>query len=324
MFGALVGLQSRHGQRQPGGGIQVVPCQGSKLVHPGPDHAAKLTTLSALAGLQSRGHAQRAKDELDGIVLHEQDLKLGWGKAVTLPRRALNQTTGGSGGPSQGGKGTFKASPISQSNKYQEATDDWERYLNPTATASPRRTEKQIMTVVMDCSRWHGSPRQLMTRIIDLHGSLCYCAQYRIRRHPCSLYLCAPQFTALWFDMNRPGGFIWNISTARSEYKKEWLLDNVQVYRRRLVRHVTKCSLTLTMVFSPARWSLLCLSAVLYQNCCRQFSRMSRTSGVRTMPSSYGQSWVALTTAVVLGTVLAAPLIAVGWAQVWVHSVATF
>lgn len=54
--------------------------------------------------VQSRGHAQRAKDELDGVVLHDQDLKLGWGKAVTLPARALNQgaTPGSAPLPSKG------------------------------------------------------------------------------------------------------------------------------------------------------------------------------------------------------------------------------
>ena len=35
--------------------------------------------------LQTRTGAERAKDELNGIVLHDLDLKIGWGKAVVLP-----------------------------------------------------------------------------------------------------------------------------------------------------------------------------------------------------------------------------------------------
>lgn len=35
--------------------------------------------------MQTRAGAERAKDELNGIVLHDLDLKIGWGKAVVLP-----------------------------------------------------------------------------------------------------------------------------------------------------------------------------------------------------------------------------------------------
>ena len=35
--------------------------------------------------MQTRLGAERAKDELNGIVLHDLDLKIGWGKAVVLP-----------------------------------------------------------------------------------------------------------------------------------------------------------------------------------------------------------------------------------------------
>ena len=58
-----------------------------------------------VAVAQSRGHAQRARDELDGVLLHDQDLKLGWGKAVTLPSRALNQSSGMSGSAPMASKG---------------------------------------------------------------------------------------------------------------------------------------------------------------------------------------------------------------------------
>jgi hypothetical protein len=39
--------------------------------------------------MQSRGAAARAKEELNGVLLHQQELKLGWGKAVAMPTTPL-------------------------------------------------------------------------------------------------------------------------------------------------------------------------------------------------------------------------------------------
>lgn len=39
--------------------------------------------------MQSRGAASRAKDELNGVLLHGHELKLGWGKAVVMPSTPL-------------------------------------------------------------------------------------------------------------------------------------------------------------------------------------------------------------------------------------------
>lgn len=39
--------------------------------------------------LQTRESAQNAKDELNGIMLRDNELKIGWGKAVTIPPAAL-------------------------------------------------------------------------------------------------------------------------------------------------------------------------------------------------------------------------------------------
>lgn len=35
--------------------------------------------------LQNREEAQRAKDDLNGIMLHDNDLRIGWGKAIPIP-----------------------------------------------------------------------------------------------------------------------------------------------------------------------------------------------------------------------------------------------
>ncbi len=45
------------------------------------------------ACLQTREAAQNAKDELNGIMLRDNELRIGWGKAVTIPPTALAAST---------------------------------------------------------------------------------------------------------------------------------------------------------------------------------------------------------------------------------------
>ena len=40
---------------------------------------------SHLLPLQNREEAQRAKDDLNGIMLHDNELRIGWGKAIAIP-----------------------------------------------------------------------------------------------------------------------------------------------------------------------------------------------------------------------------------------------
>lgn len=35
--------------------------------------------------MQTREEAQRAKDDLNGIMLHDNDLRIGWGKSIPIP-----------------------------------------------------------------------------------------------------------------------------------------------------------------------------------------------------------------------------------------------
>lgn len=35
--------------------------------------------------MQNREEAQRAKDDLNGIMLHDNDLRIGWGKSIPIP-----------------------------------------------------------------------------------------------------------------------------------------------------------------------------------------------------------------------------------------------
>lgn len=46
------------------------------------------TDVVVLVG-QTREGADRAKAELNGVLLHELELKIGWGKSVTIPPVAL-------------------------------------------------------------------------------------------------------------------------------------------------------------------------------------------------------------------------------------------
>jgi len=60
----------------------------------GPETTMKLSkpsvsydTLLLLA--QTRAHAQAAKDELNGAIMYDNELKIGWGKTVPIPLAPL-------------------------------------------------------------------------------------------------------------------------------------------------------------------------------------------------------------------------------------------
>ena len=44
--------------------------------------------------MQTREGAERAKEELNGALLHELDLRIGWGKAVVLPPIPMYTSSG--------------------------------------------------------------------------------------------------------------------------------------------------------------------------------------------------------------------------------------
>lgn len=56
--------------------------------------------------MQTRTGADKAKAELNGVLLHDLELKLGWGKAVQLPPVPLySAAAAGAGGPAVGPPG---------------------------------------------------------------------------------------------------------------------------------------------------------------------------------------------------------------------------
>lgn len=63
--------------------------------------SAQHTLNTSAVRMQSRGGAARAKDELNGVLLHQQELKLGWGKAVAMPAVPLYAGTA-AGTPAKG------------------------------------------------------------------------------------------------------------------------------------------------------------------------------------------------------------------------------
>lgn len=44
---------------------------------------------------QRREHAEKAMKMLDGQVLHDHELKLGWGKSITVPAMAMPSSAAG-------------------------------------------------------------------------------------------------------------------------------------------------------------------------------------------------------------------------------------
>ena len=73
------------------------------------------SNIGALHHVQAREPADRAKAELNGVILHDLELKIGWGKAVQIPpapmytAASVFATPGG--GPAGGPKGPGAAVP---------------------------------------------------------------------------------------------------------------------------------------------------------------------------------------------------------------------
>lgn len=62
--------------------MRAIPLLQDSLSHTVSYDCAKAESVFLL---QTRAGAEKAKDELNGIMLHDLDLKIGWGKAVVLP-----------------------------------------------------------------------------------------------------------------------------------------------------------------------------------------------------------------------------------------------
>ena len=63
--------------------------------------------------MQTRAGADRAKADLNGVLLHDLELKLGWGKSVQLPPVPLYSAST-AGGPAGGG-GPQGGTPVGKS-----------------------------------------------------------------------------------------------------------------------------------------------------------------------------------------------------------------
>lgn len=65
------------------------PIASVKIMWPRTDEERRRQRNCGFVAFMNRGDAQAAKDEMQGVILFEYEVKLGWGKAVALPAQAL-------------------------------------------------------------------------------------------------------------------------------------------------------------------------------------------------------------------------------------------
>ena len=66
--------------------------------------------------MQRREDAQQAKDELNNVLLHDNELKIGWGKTVVLPSTPLYTPNAPTAGPSGAAAARAVASSVERPN----------------------------------------------------------------------------------------------------------------------------------------------------------------------------------------------------------------
>ena len=75
-------------------------------------HTGWVLPLSALCpALQNRGDAARAKDELNDVMLHDNELHIGWGKSIPIPAQPMFVLAGHGGSQLTQPKGAAIAPP---------------------------------------------------------------------------------------------------------------------------------------------------------------------------------------------------------------------
>ncbi|PIN17905.1 putative splicing regulator [Handroanthus impetiginosus] len=65
------------------------PIASVKLMWPRTDEERKRQRNCGFVAFMNRADAQAAKDEMQGVVVYEYELKIGWGKSISLPSQAL-------------------------------------------------------------------------------------------------------------------------------------------------------------------------------------------------------------------------------------------
>lgn len=65
------------------------PIASVKIMWPRTEEERRRQRNCGFVAFMNRGDAQAAKDEMQGVVVYEYELKIGWGKSVALPSQAL-------------------------------------------------------------------------------------------------------------------------------------------------------------------------------------------------------------------------------------------
>ncbi|XP_074269545.1 protein RRC1 isoform X2 [Silene latifolia] len=65
------------------------PIASVKIMWPRTEEERKRQRNCGFVAFMNRGDAQAAKDEMQGVIVYEYELKMGWGKSVALPSQAL-------------------------------------------------------------------------------------------------------------------------------------------------------------------------------------------------------------------------------------------
>eukprot|EP00249_Psilotum_nudum_P024568 c29224_g1_i6 orf=624-3824(-) len=65
------------------------PIASVKIMWPRTDEERRRQRNCGFVSFMRRADAQAAKDEMQGVVVYEYDLRIGWGKAISLPSQAL-------------------------------------------------------------------------------------------------------------------------------------------------------------------------------------------------------------------------------------------
>ncbi|PTQ29277.1 hypothetical protein MARPO_0144s0002 [Marchantia polymorpha] len=65
------------------------PIASVKIMWPRTEEERRRQRNCGFVAFMNRGEAQAAKDEMQGVVVYEYELRIGWGKAVALPAQAL-------------------------------------------------------------------------------------------------------------------------------------------------------------------------------------------------------------------------------------------
>ncbi|KNA24038.1 hypothetical protein SOVF_018760 [Spinacia oleracea] len=65
------------------------PIASVKIMWPRTEEERRRQRNCGFVAFMNRGEAQAAKDEMQGVVVYEYELKIGWGKSVALPSQAL-------------------------------------------------------------------------------------------------------------------------------------------------------------------------------------------------------------------------------------------